>query len=204
MKRYAHSVAALGSFAIILSSCSNPDPEGPAASSPEKVTINADYPEYKTAEEGVEASDLIVTGSIIDVRYELLFPDEVDSTDPAVNPHYGADDPDVKADELGVPVAISSISVTEVHKGEGVAVGDVIEVSQLGGEHDGVQYVESGVTYLEPEIDNDVTLLLAEHEGGSPFSPISSTQGVYERSGVELIPLSEGGGIDDLASASQL
>lgn len=96
-------------------------------------SITADYPGYSSAEEGVKAAGLVVTGVPLDSRERILYP-EIDFTSgtPETNPQYGLTEDDIDMDALGVPETVTRVRVTKVIKGD-AKVGDIIEVAQVGG-----------------------------------------------------------------------
>lgn len=59
-------------------------------------SITADYPGYSSAEEGVKAAGLVVTGVPLDSRERILYP-EIDFTSgtPETNPQYGLTEDDI-------------------------------------------------------------------------------------------------------------
>ena len=63
-------------------------------------SITADYPGYSSAEEGVKAAGLVVTGVPLDSRERILYP-EIDFTSgtPETNPQYGLTEDDIDMDE---------------------------------------------------------------------------------------------------------
>ena len=65
-------------------------------------SITADYPGYSSAEEGVKAAGLVVTGVPLDSRERILYP-EIDFTSgtPETNPQYGLTEDDIDMDALG-------------------------------------------------------------------------------------------------------
>lgn len=98
----------------------------------EPVSV-ADYPSYLTPAEAVAHADLVVTGDYLESRADTLYPDEVDSDDPTLNPQAGLPDIDLRSDDFAVPITVSRVRVTEVLKGA-AAPGDVIEVQEVRGE----------------------------------------------------------------------
>ncbi len=144
--------------------------------------IQADYPAYDSIREVGAASDLVITGEVVDSRVENLYPDRVDSDDPNVNPQSGV--PEDEIDDIPpIVITVSSVRITEVVTGN-AAPGDVIEVSQLGGEIDGQRIVEEDTTLLDT-LDSTVVLFLAAHEG-APYDLVNPEQGVLTLSGEQL------------------
>ncbi len=165
----------------------------------ESNEIMADYPGYSSITEAADASALVVAGEVVDTRTEELRPETSDSDDPNVNPQLGV--PQEEVDQLpGVLITISSVRITEVVKGD-AAVGDVIEVSQLGGEKDGRRVVERSTTLID-SLDSQVVLFLAAHED-APFDLINPEQGVLTLDGGNLEALSQSG-LEAPATLSEL
>ncbi len=77
-------------------------------------SITADYPGYSSAEEGVKAAGLVVTGVPLDSRERILYP-EIDFTSgtPETNPQYGLTEDDIDMDALGVPETVTRVRVTK-------------------------------------------------------------------------------------------
>jgi hypothetical protein len=176
MKRLVALGIALPTFGVLtLAACSSP---------PEVVTSYADYPSYSTPQEIVDAADVVVRGEVTGSRVKEEQPIVSTEGDPTLNPQAGLDEaPDVP----GIVVTISTVRVEEVIKGD-VAVGDLIEVAQLGGLHEGVQYVEAQTTELE-EGSEDYVLLLAAHGAGVPYDLLHPVQAMYTVDDGELEPV---------------
>jgi len=153
-----------------LSACATPQTQ------PEVVEYGADYPTYSTMSDLCSAATVVITGDVIDeeVREVQLTPRTGGSE---------AEDPSLNApSEAPVPEApvlvktISTVSVTSVLSGSGVAAGDQIEVGQLGGTLDDVVYeaeqygMESGTPYV----------MFLETYPDSPASLLNPTQGGYQ------------------------
>ena len=154
------------------------------SSSPEVVTSYADYPSYTTPQEIVDAADVVVRGEVTGSRVKEDQPVVSTEGDPTLNPQAGLDEaPEVP----GVVVTISTVRVEEVIKGD-VAVGDLIEVAQLGGLYEGVRYVEAQTTELE-EGSEDYVLLLAAHGPGVPYDLLHPVQAMYTVDAGELEPV---------------
>ncbi|WP_420363260.1 hypothetical protein AABM26_02320 [Curtobacterium aetherium] len=166
---------------LALTACSAPS-HG-TASEHHTVVMNADYPVYEGVADAGADSDVVVKGTYTDSRVTLLRPEQSDSMDPHANPQAGAADVGTEDDAMAVVVTVSEVRVEEVVKGD-VAVGDVIEVSQLGGTYDGTTYQEEGTTLL-PDVDGDVVLLLAK-TSKTGYDPINPDQGVLVDTGVSL------------------
>lgn len=159
---------------LVLTGCAA-EPGSSETSTHDRIVMKADYPAYDGAAQAGANTDLAVKGTYTDSEVTLLHPTVDQSTDPLENPQAGATDVDLTDDAMSVVVTVSKIRVDEVIKGD-VSVGDVIEVTQLGGEYEGTSYEEESTTLL-PDTTSDVVLLLAEtSEDG--FDLINPEQGL--------------------------
>ena len=172
------------------------------SSAPEVVTSYADYPSYGTPQEIVDAADVVVRGEVTGARVKEDQPIVSTTGDPSLNPQAGLEE---VTDVPGVVVTISTVRVEEVIKGD-VAVGDVIEVAQLGGLYDGVRYVEASTVSLE-EGGEDYVLLLADHGPGVPYDLLHPVQAMYTVDSGDLDPVADNevavDTVDDLAELAQ-
>jgi hypothetical protein len=161
----------------VLGGCSTPNLALGSAS------FSADYFVYDTLDDAVKASTDIVEAQFISSRSDMEYPDTSSSSDPAKNPQAGVELTEEEKEALGVPITISTLKVTSVLEGD-LSVGDVIEVSQLGGIKDGVQYTETDTTLMGdvPSSDGSLLLFINDH-GGKSMSLISQTQGLMTVSG---------------------
>ena len=103
----------------------------------EEITIqnSADYPFYATAQELVEAADLIFSGSVESVTYEML----------DVRTETGTDSLNGSSEAQGIPYTLYEINVSEVYKG--TVDEDTLTVKCPGGEGDTLT-ISQGGTYL--------------------------------------------------------
>jgi len=173
------------------------------SSSPEVVSSTADYPSYETPQDIVDAADVVVRGAVTGSRVKEDHPIVSTTGDPSVNPQAGLDE---VTDVPGIVVTISTVRVEEVLKGD-VAVGDVIEVAQLGGLYEGVRYVETSTVALEKGSD-DYVLLLADHGPGVPYDLLHPVQAMYTVDSGDLDPVAPDNDVavdtvDDLAELAQ-
>ena len=119
-----------------------------ACSSPPLPPPEGDYYVYGSAEELVSASDLIVHGIVVHTQVQQT---EAPATSPATSP--------ARVTGPRTVVTIVRLTVIDVFKGA-VAVGDEIEISQVGGRYRGVDYVDPGTTLLEIGQPGGYVLLL--------------------------------------------
>lgn len=166
-------------------------------------SITADYPGYSSAEEGVKAAGLVVTGVPLDSRERILYP-EIDFTSgtPETNPQYGLTEDDIDMDSLGVPETVTRVRVTKVIKGD-AKVGDIIEVAQVGGtDKSGIVRRETSTTLLNEAKASgtaEFPLLLNEYDVAyNAINPISGVLGVDTDGHVTALKSSgESGGIGE-------
>ena len=172
-RRAAVAAAAATLTGLTLVGCSSGSTE---ASAPTVVQYFADYPAYGTQAELVGAADVVVRGTVVSSRVETQYPEVSTSTDPRSNPQAGLDAA-AAAQVAPVVVTVSTVSVEEVLKGS-VAVGDLVEVSQLGGKVGRVTYVAEGTVPLKTG-PTDYVLLLADHGTGVPLDLVNPEQAMY-------------------------
>lgn len=127
---------------LLLTACSqNPQP---ISQSPKNtVTIHADYPQYDTAQDLVNTADLVFSGTVKNLTYEML----------DIRSETGADSMTGLNQSQSFPYTLYEIEVTKVYKG--TIDGDSITIKCLGGIFDETEYVVSnecnislGETYL--------------------------------------------------------
>lgn len=151
----AAAALALG-LSLGLAACSSGDP-APAettSTSPQVVQLDAGtYPHYETLDDLWAGANLVILGNT--------------GTGVSVMKDGGAPGASV--------ITVRKVKVTEVYKGS-VAAGDTIEVKQLGGELEGVTYVEPGQVTLERNTDY---VLFLKTSAGSPASLVNLNQASY-------------------------
>ncbi|HET9519240.1 MAG TPA: hypothetical protein VFO77_16070, partial [Actinoplanes sp.] len=141
----------------LLGACTS---EPAATKTDEVVAYHATYSSYGTVDDLLSTADLVVRGTPTAARTEQIFMDAPSGNDPNTNPQAGlsSKERDEVRKESGIVVTVSTVKVLEVVKGD-VTVGDTIEVSQLGGSFEGVQYQDDGTTLLSK--DGEYVLFLA-------------------------------------------
>ncbi len=127
--------------------------------------IQADYPEYESPEDIYEVSDLIISGTIINQRYENLniLTDNGKESDTGLK------------ESSEIPYTIYEIRISEIFKGE--CVEDTIYVKCPGGIINGVKYVSSITENLAEE--KKYLFLLKTFDDSYP-SLINDTQSYYD------------------------
>ena len=160
----------------------------------EDVVYHANYPAYGSSTELIKKADLVIRGTAVSSRPDEMFPDIPADQDPLTNPQAGLTDEEIKAfrAENGVVTTVATVRVDEVLKGD-VAVGDLVEVSQLGGVKDGVKYRDETTTLLEADAKSGYVLFLSTYGAGKPSSLLNPQQAVYTVSaGGTLRPVAAG------------
>lgn len=155
-----------------LAGCAS-QPSAGSSAEPPVVTSYADYPAYDTPQEIVDAADVVARVTVLDTSVVDDKPEVSTDGDPRTNPQAGLDDPQ---DVPGVVVTIADARVDEVVKGD-VAVGDVIQVAQLGGLYRGVRYEEAETTPFD--VGGSYVLLMADHGPGVPYDLLHPVQAMY-------------------------
>lgn len=139
--------------------------------------LHVDYPQYDHAEDIVNASDLVFTGKVVDIRYESLNIANKEENDLT---GYNEESP-------LIPYTIYTIQIKQVYKGK--MKGNKIEVKRLGGKSDGVNYLLDEYTPIEE--GDSYLFLVATYPSGYP-SLVNATQGVYSLEQVqtnETVPI---------------
>lgn len=172
----ALAAATLGVIALALAGCSTSSESGANAAS-ETVVLSADYPVYDSIESAIEEADLIVKGEYIGSEVDLLYPTLETEGDPESNPQQGIAPEGVDLKEMAIVTTVSQLRITEVLKGD-MNVGDIIEVSQLGGEYDEVNYNEESTTLLS-EVDVPEVALFLNQTSDTTFDLINPAQGIF-------------------------
>lgn len=182
-----HRIAATGVAVVLLgglaTACSSPVS---TAEEQDVVQYTADYPTYRSGAQLVSTADLVVRGTVVASRVEEQHPEPATGADPVANPQAGVD----PAEAAAVPpvvVTISTLRVEEVVKGD-AAVGDTVEVAQLGGELAGVTYVDKETTTLRAD-GTDYLVALADH-GDAPYDLLNPQQALYVVEGGRLSAVS--------------
>lgn len=129
-------------FSLVLMSACNSN-SNTAANENEVTVIQVEYPVYDTAEEIVNASDLVFSGTVTEINYESL----------NVKSEIGADPETGLVEASEIPYTIFNISIEQLYKGN--VESDSISIKRPGGKMDGQVFVvedastiEVGETYL--------------------------------------------------------
>ncbi len=183
-------------LAVLLSStsCAGETPKAPTSDAgdafpfvSEEIVYSADYIGYETLGEAANESEVVVTGTSLSSKSELLYPNVSDSQDPLVNPQAGLSEEELKKyrEEFALPITVTQFRVDEVISGD-VKPGDVIEIQQDGGKIGTVVYKEASTT-LVSEIDkSEGRTLLSLSDLSGRYTPINPTQGVLATDGTNI------------------
>jgi hypothetical protein len=163
-----------------------------AAQAEEEVVYQTSYPVYGTASDLADAASLIIIGSVVssEVREIDIAVPPSDPDDPQLNPALGAPDATVASTFV---FTVHQVEIEEVLGGQ-ASVGDVIEVSQLGGQFRGRAYREQGASFLQE--GRSYALYLSTYDTGHPASILSPSQAVYVRT--------QGGGFESVAHGNPI
>jgi hypothetical protein len=161
---------------------------GETGNEAEVVMFGADYPTYSSVEQLGAAADLVVevelTGETRTILIEPVAPE--DPNDPRQNPLAGAPPQDTNAPEAPPIVATAyEAVVTNVVEGS-AAVGERIEIQELGGTYRGVEYVAEDSTPFQ-EDESYLVFLSAEQE--LPAQTLNPDEAKFIESGGEYVPL---------------
>lgn len=132
------------------------------SSAREPIEIQLTFPSFASVEELTSAADTVVRGRLIEERYEPLYPNLPSTDDPAISPQAG-----MSAEEISqlepLPTTIYTMQVDDVIAGD--AVGSRIEIQQMGGVLDGVDYRLKDAP-LNTRSGEEYVLVLAELDSG--------------------------------------
>lgn len=140
------------------------------------VNYHGDYPSYENQSEMENASDIIISGKILNSSVKTInIKVPSNSYDPQKNP--GKDGKNT-ADDENLVYTVSKVMVGVVYKGQNIKSGDIIEVKQLGGLVNNVLYKEENTNPFNN--NKEYVMFLKEYENGIPYSLINPIQGSYE------------------------
>jgi len=193
--RSTNLVIAVAGVSILAAGCSMEPVDAPVGAPVEQyevATIHATYPIYASVDDMIGASDTVVQGTIVGSRYEASYPLPPSTDDVRFSPHAG-----LTAEELAqldpTPLTVYTMQVDEVVAGD--VLPSQIEVMQVGGVLDGVEYI-SEESPLAVDPDAQVVLVLSEQPSGY-FDLPNPAQGAFAVSeGETLEPLSEANELD--------
>ncbi|WP_250443151.1 hypothetical protein [Actinotalea sp. C106] len=144
------------------------------------MTFHADYPEYESLAELAVSSELVVQVEFSGESRTVLIAPEApeDPSDPRQNPTLGVD-PAVLAGQPETPPIVTTVyeaKIANVIEGQ-ARVGQLIEVQEMGGVHEGIAYVSDDDT--EIDTGDDYLLFLSQGASGQPFQLLNPSQAAY-------------------------
>ena len=191
MDKQFRLTATLAALSIALTACSastgndaKSTSELPSTSGTDAKNIRlfkADYPSYPGLEALVDKADLIVEATFESSKESLLLPASPVPGD-TTNPLSGTNVSKESLEAAGVPVTLSTMSVTQTFKGN-LKVGDSFVLSQTGGKSsDGIIMLESD-TASAPEVieDTDVKafILVLSEQPNDTFTLLTPDLGYW-------------------------
>ena len=135
MKKRAFMLVGILLISIVMSACSSNSKS--TTNENETTIIQAEYPVYDTAEEIVDASDLVFSGTVTEINYESL----------NVKSETGADSETGLVEATEIPYTIFDISIEKVYKGN--VESSSISIKRPGGKIDGQFFVVEGASTIE-------------------------------------------------------
>jgi hypothetical protein len=156
----------------LISGCAESDqPPAEGGPSPEVVYINADYASFERADDLMAASSTVVVGTVTGSTVQSIDIVNHDPTDdPQLNPGGDQSQPEY------MTYTIHQVTVGQVLKGA-PAVGDTIEVGEVGGELDGIEYLTDTGILMQPK---QTYLLFLEQSFSSRYYPINPIESIYQ------------------------
>lgn len=134
------------------------------------TSIHAEYPVYDTAQELVESADLVFSGSVENITYEIL----------NTKSELGVDSLTGLSETQGIPYTLYEIKVTEVYKGN--VKGDTITIKRPGGEYNGNKYILDDASDISL---GETYLFLTETYENTYPSLLNVTQASYDMNSPE-------------------
>jgi hypothetical protein len=171
VNRLIRTMGAACAVVLLVASCS------PATQPQDSVVYYPDYPGYETGKDLFTQATAVVEGRVsTQARTEKMTPvAPADLTDPEQNPQYGAP-AGAQAEEPGpVVITVRTVEIVKVFKGD-LKPGDTVEIKELGGQVDGVSYVEHEAT---PLVKEKTYALFLQTYPNAPASLLNSQQGKY-------------------------
>lgn len=165
-------------FSLVLMSACNSN-SNTAANENEVTVIQAEYPVYDTAEEIVNASDLVFSGIVTEINYESL----------NVKSESGADPETGLIGASEIPYTIFNIRIEQVYKGD--VESDSISIKQPGGKMDGQVFVVEDASTIE--VGKTYLFITQTYENTYP-SLLNVTQASFDMNNLEISNNGQGKG----------
>lgn len=123
-------------MAFLLCACGNAQSTTQSAEIRDTVTMGIDYPVYDTARTLVDAADLVFTGKVTDIRYEML----------DIKTEVGADSLTGLEESDSDPYTMFEVEVSHIYKGD--ITDTTIVLKRPGGKFDTVNYILDGASEI--------------------------------------------------------
>ena len=149
-------------LSLALTACGN---GGTVSSNETSSTVDAEYPAYDTAQDLIDSANLIFSGTVKNVTYEML----------DVRSNAGKDSSTGLDKSEKIAYTIYEISVAKIYKGS--SKEETIKIKCPGGEKDGPQNVVEGVEELQQ--GKEYLFLTQTYENTYP-SLLNVTQAAYD------------------------
>ncbi|CVI70612.1 hypothetical protein NDGK_01933 [Clostridiales bacterium CHKCI001] len=148
------------------------DVESSTQAEPTKQIMIADYPMYDTAQNLVDAADLVFTGKVENITYEML----------DIKMESGPDSITGLEEASSVPYTIFEIKVSNVYKGN--VTDETIYLKRPGGNFDTIVYELEGAT---PINQGEEYLFVAQTFENFYPSLVNVDQAVYDLNAPEVL-----------------
>ena len=175
MKKRAFMLVGILLISIVMSACSSNSKS--TTNENETTIIQAEYPVYDTAEEIVDASDLVFSGTVTEINYESL----------NVKSETGADSETGLVEATEIPYTIFDISIEKVYKGN--VESSSISIKRPGGKIDGQFFVVEGTSTIE--VGETYLFITQTYENAYP-SLLNVTQASFDMSKPEVLNSEQG------------
>ncbi len=175
MKKRAFMLVGILLISIVMSACSSNSKS--TTNENETTIIQAEYPVYDTAEEIVDASDLVFSGTVTEINYESL----------NVKSETGADSETGLVEATEIPYTIFDISIEKVYKGN--VESSSISIKRPGGKIDGQFFVVEGASTIE--VGETYLFITQTYENAYP-SLLNVTQASFDMSKPEVLNSEQG------------
>lgn len=144
------------------------------------VTLEADVLPYETVEDIAARADALVELSITGSRNELMGPD-FSSDDPKLNPYAGSGETPSEEElaRMQIAMTVYTAKVIDTLAGD-LSEGQTIEVVELGGSKNGINYDVAQMTALSDKVP-DIMFITQEEDGR--FSIVGMEQGKFNSEG---------------------
>lgn len=185
------SIIIIGTVAVLIAGCGGEQdsyPDGSLQESsaeargPDIVEMQASWHHYQSTDDLLERADLVVEGTILDSRVEVIntyIPS--DGTDPD-HPQYGLPEEEVQKvrDSLDAVVTVYTVQASS-NSAPPSRNSNTVEVWLPGGHHDGVEYRMDGVpTFAIAPEGSAYLFILAQSGPEGMTTPLNLHQGIYK------------------------